>query len=182
MQNKINSATRLQATLIKAHQIPDSTQVLEGWCRIFDIHETNSSRKAIATSALLQILNKECEIATIGLQRLGTPHELYKAAFSNIEHALSPILLSAAWNNISHSLAVESRLFINPLDEQVGPASAPLLECLNGREMIESPLGNAVVVGRSVMSQRGLEFFGAGEAGLGDDLADAAIERARPCR
>ena len=42
-------------------------------------------------------------------------------------------------------LDVESRLFINPLDEQVGPASAPLLECLNGREMIESPLGNAVV-------------------------------------
>lgn len=42
--------------------------------------------------------------------------------------------------------------------------------------MIESPLGNAVVVGRCVVRQRGLEFFGAGEAGLGDDLADAAIE------
>ena len=74
------------------------------------------------------------------------------------------------------SAVVESRLFINPLDEQVGPASAPLLECLNGREMIESPLGNAVVVGGRVMGQRDLEFFGAGEAGLGDDLADAAVE------
>ena len=42
--------------------------------------------------------------------------------------------------------------------------------------MIESPLGNAVVVGRCVLGQGGLEFIGTGEPSLGDDLADSAVE------
>jgi len=50
-------------------------------------------------------------------------------------------------NDLLHSEDVKSRLFVHPLDEQFRLFAAPLLQCLNGRLMLQSALRDEVVVG-----------------------------------
>ena len=53
-------------------------------------------------------------------------------------------------------VGVKSRLFVNLLDEEFRRSSLPLLEGLNGRKVVERPLGDTVVVGGPVVGERGL--------------------------
>ena len=53
------------------------------------------------------------------------------------------------WTNTTTKspVAVKSRLFVHPLDEQFRLLAAPLLQRLNGRLMLQSSLRDEVVVG-----------------------------------
>ena len=73
-------------------------------------------------------------------------------------------------------LSVKTRLFINPLDEQFWLIDLPALECLDRALVIQGALGNVMVVGQQILIERGIELASAGEAGLLDQVADAAVE------
>ena len=73
-------------------------------------------------------------------------------------------------------LRVKSRIYINAFDEQFWIVDLPSLECLDGPWMSQGVLRNEMVAAAQVLHQRGIEVGRAGEAGLLDQVADAAIE------
>ena len=65
---------------------------------------------------------------------------------------------------------------MNALDEQFWVLDLPALESLDRALMVQGALGNVVVVSGQVLGERGIELGSAGEAGLLDEVADAAVE------
>jgi hypothetical protein len=104
MPKNLNSAARLLAVLSQASAQPDSKQVADAWSNIFGITETNKTRRAIAVGQLLHALHRELDIAAQGLEAATFSKDLYSSAFSRIEHALSPLLLPAMWNQVKQYL------------------------------------------------------------------------------
>ena len=67
-------------------------------------------------------------------------------------------------------------MFINALDEQTWVIDLPAFECLDGALMVQGTLGDVMVVGGQILGEHGIEVGSAGEAGLLDQVADAAVE------
>jgi hypothetical protein len=107
MPKNLNSAARLLEVLNQALAQPDGTQVAEAWAKILGITEANRTRRAIAVGQLVHALHRELDIAAQGLEAAKFSKDLYSSAFSRIEHALSPLLLSATWNQVKQYLTAD---------------------------------------------------------------------------
>ena len=73
-------------------------------------------------------------------------------------------------------LGGKSRPVARPLDKYQRLIHLPLLQCLDGGNVVQAALWDMVIVGVDIVGQGSFEFIGACEAGLLDDLADSAIE------
>jgi hypothetical protein len=104
MPKNINSASRLHSLLELALNEPDGTPVLEVWARIFGVSESNVIRKASLISERLRWMHRELDLVTEQMHESGYSENLYASALSNIEHALSALILPGTWNQAKQYL------------------------------------------------------------------------------
>lgn len=77
---------------------------------------------------------------------------------------------------ISDFSAVKSALAVTPFDEQFGLLAWPDLERLNRASVMQGALRDAVLVGREVALQVGLQLCDGGESCQRDQVADSSVE------
>ena len=107
MPKNINSASRLHSLLEKALNEPDSTQVVEAWAKLFAINEPNGNLKAALVSQRLLLVHKELELISAQMKELNYSETLYTNAISNVEYAISTMILPNTWNNAKQYLRPE---------------------------------------------------------------------------
>jgi uncharacterized phage infection (PIP) family protein YhgE len=98
MPKNINSASRLHSLLEQVLSEPDSTQVLEVWAKLFAINESNVNLKAALVSEHLRWMYRELDLISNQMQKLNYSENLYTSAISNIEYAISAMILPTTWN------------------------------------------------------------------------------------
>jgi len=104
MAKNLNSATRLLRILEKASEHQDNTQTLEAWARLLGVSVENPHRKAVEVGELVHAMHRELDLAASGLAGANFSKGLYESAFTRIEHAISPMLLPATWNQVKQYL------------------------------------------------------------------------------
>jgi len=104
MAKNLNSATRLLRILEKASEYQDNTQALEAWSKLLGVAAENPNRKAVEVSELVHAMHRELDLAAAGLAGANFSKSLYESAFTRIEHAISPMLLPATWNQVKQYL------------------------------------------------------------------------------
>jgi hypothetical protein len=78
----------------------DNTPVLDAWARILGIEEANQARRASIAAELLIAMRRELSVASAGLAKANISQHVYEGALVKIEHAISPLLLPASWNQV----------------------------------------------------------------------------------
>lgn len=108
MPNNINSASRLVAILksIPPHQ--NNRQTIEVWSELFVIKEENPHRRTILVGERLSAMYREIELVQEQMRKANFSDNLYGAAVSHVENALSVMLLPAQWNQILQYLTPET--------------------------------------------------------------------------
>ena len=104
MAKNLNSATRLLRILEKASEYQDNTQTLEAWAKLLGVSVDNPNRRAVEVGELVHAMHRELDLAAAGLKGANFSKSLYESAFSRIEHAISPMLLPATWNQVKQYL------------------------------------------------------------------------------
>jgi hypothetical protein len=108
LPNNINSASRIYSLLQQASSAPENKQVLEVWANIFLIEEPNPNIKAALVSERLRWIYKELELITTQMKDSNFSESLYSDAITNIEHAISTMILSAGWSSSKQYLRPET--------------------------------------------------------------------------
>lgn len=86
----------------------ENTQILEVWAKLFSIEESNPNFKAALVSERLRWIYKELELITFQMKESNFSESLYADAITNVEHAISTMILSAGWNNSKQYLRPET--------------------------------------------------------------------------
>ena len=104
MTKNLNSATRLLRILEKASEQQDKVQVLDAWAKILAVKVANPNRRAVEVGELVHAMHRELDLAAEGLAGANFSKSLYESAFARVEHAISPLLLPATWNQVKQYL------------------------------------------------------------------------------
>ncbi|MBX9635931.1 hypothetical protein [Nitrosomonas sp.] len=107
MPKNINSASRLFKILEQAQLHGKNKTALEVWAEILDVSEKHSHRRVVAVGELVHAMHRELEHATAELATGNFSKNLYERAFSQIEHALSPMLFPNSWDHVKQYLTPE---------------------------------------------------------------------------
>lgn len=105
MGKNLNSATRLLRILEKASEYQHNAQVLDTWAKLLGVVVTN--RRAVAVGELIHAMHQELDLAAAGLAGANFSKILYESAFTRVELAISPMLLSATWDQVRQYLTPE---------------------------------------------------------------------------
>lgn len=108
MPQNLNSATRLHRVLQQAGNHGDGVQVMEAWAKIFGIVESNPNKRALLVAERLAAMQRELEHVQIQMRQANFSESLYTGALTNIEQALSSMLLSGNWNQVKQYLLRET--------------------------------------------------------------------------
>ena len=104
----INSATRIQTILQQAIGQPGNLPVVDCWAKLLNIDEININKKSILVAERLGCLYRELELIAPQMRNKNFSEKLYKNAINQIEHALSTMLLSGSWNQVTQYLPKET--------------------------------------------------------------------------
>jgi hypothetical protein len=126
MPKNVNSASRLVALLksIPAHK--DNTQTLEVWAKLFSIVEANPNKKAALVAEHLNAMYREVELVRDQMQKANYSEELYASAVSQVEHALSAMLLPGTWNQARQYLTAETFVALSFCGEILPDEEVPI--------------------------------------------------------
>lgn len=108
MPKNINSASRLVFLLTGIPGHPDNTQTLDVWATLFKINESNPHKKAILVGERLNAMYRETELIREQMQKANFSENLYARALSQVENALSTMLLPGTWNQARQYLTAET--------------------------------------------------------------------------
>ena len=108
MPKNINSASRVHSLLQQTSSEAENTQILEVWAKLFSIKESNLNLKAVLVSERLRWIYKELELITTQMRDSNFSESLYADAITNVEHAISTMILSAGWSNSKQYLRPET--------------------------------------------------------------------------
>lgn len=104
MPQNINSASRLYSLLEQSLNEVDSAQILEVWAKLLGVSESSANRKAALVSERLRWMYRELELVVAQMHLLDYSEKLYASAISNIEHAMSTMILSGTWSQAKQYL------------------------------------------------------------------------------
>lgn len=110
MAKNINSASRLHSILTQVTGSSPNATALVTWSSVFQINEGGDVKKAMLVSERLRWLHQELDILRSQMLNANISEKLYIAAFNNIEHSISPLLLPTTWNNGVQYLKPENLL------------------------------------------------------------------------
>lgn len=104
MPKNINSASRLNLLIEKVLSAPEKRQILEVWAELFGIDDANPNRKASLVIERLRWMHQELELVAKQMRASGYSEELYARAITNIENAMSAMILPGQWSQAKQYL------------------------------------------------------------------------------
>ncbi len=103
----------MNSLLTKTFGEPDAVPVIEVWAKIFGIVEENKNKKAALVSERLRWMYRETENIHKQMRATGYSDHLYATAITDIEHALSTMILPGTWNQARQYLKRETILALD---------------------------------------------------------------------
>lgn len=100
MPQKLNSAARVLRILEKSSSVPESTQALEGWAKIFGIDEGNPNKRVLIVSDQIAALSRELDLTASSMEAARFPKTLYDGVIDKVRHAISPMIFSSQWSHV----------------------------------------------------------------------------------
>lgn len=143
----MNSAHRLLRVFQPAAQLPDNTNVLSAWCKVFGIEEGSTTKTSLRVAESLNGLHDELVVMDHQLSTTQLSKPLYERATVSIDAALSVMLLGGNWGQIKQYLTGETLLSLGfcaeilPNEEEdISPETLAELHALLGelRDVAES--------------------------------------------
>jgi len=113
MPKNINSASRLFSLLELTLGEGGNAPILDVWARLFVVKEPNAHRKAALVAERLGWVHRELGLVAEQMRESGYSDNLYVNAFSNIESAVSTLILPNQWSHAMQFLKPETLLALN---------------------------------------------------------------------
>lgn len=98
MAKNTNSASRVYSIISKAALNTEKGTAVEVWSKVFNIEETNSTKRAYKVSERLTWLYQELELIQTQMRELGFTDELCRPPLVKIHQAISTIYLNSNWD------------------------------------------------------------------------------------
>ena len=100
MAKHINGVSRILGIIEPLVQVPDDQQTVMVWAKAFSIESGQVLKVAQVVATRLGCMQRELNAVSRSLAAKGLSEHLYSKALSDIESAISPMLLSTSWHNI----------------------------------------------------------------------------------